>query len=123
MATISSHVLDAVRGDHAKGIRIECLRRENGSTVAPTKVFSVVADQSGRIAKTVEVDPDADHQFELVFHTAEYFSRFTGRDEDHQIMPEVVVRLTLTESDTKYHLPLVLSPHSYTVWWSGVSTI
>lgn len=123
MATISSHILDSVRGNHAQGIRVDCFRKENADAGAVAPIFSVFADVSGRISETVEFDPESDQQFELVFYVAEYFAAFADNVETLQIMPEIVVRVALPEPDTRYHLPLVLSPHSYTLWWSGVPSI
>lgn len=123
MATISSHVLDSIRGDHARGMRVDCFRRDGGPGGAATLVFSTTTDVSGRLTEEVEVNPGTGEGFELVFYTADYFSAFAAGVATQQIMPEVVVRVVLPEPDTKYHLPLVLSPHSYTLWWSGVSSI
>jgi len=125
MATLSSHILDSTRGDHARGIRVSCYRiiRENETTETRTEVFSVVADEQGRITQELALHSDLDSRFELVFHSAEYFASVDDSSSHHapmQIMPEVVVRLVIPEPDTRYHLPLVLSPHSCTFWWSGV---
>ena len=34
-------------------------------------------------------------------------------------MPVVVFRLRLSDPDARYHVPLIASPHGYSVWWSG----
>ena len=115
MATVSSHILDSVVGDHAQGIRVSCYRL--GSKHEKDQVFDVHATEEGRIAETVTVKNSA--EYELIFHTGEYFK---GLDlpEHEQIMKVVVVRMTLADEQARYHVPLVLSPHSYTIWWSGV---
>ena len=56
---------------------------------------------------------------ELVFHSADYFAAQTESAQKKQILNVVVVRITLPDPEMKYHIPLVLSPHSYTLWWSG----
>jgi len=120
MATVSSHILDSVVGDHARGIRVQLFRLSESADKEP--VFDTHADQDGRIAEEVNVDRSS--EYELVFHSAAYFARRADYcnplpADGRQIIRVVVVRLTLPDAATKYHLPLVLSPHSYTIWWSG----
>lgn len=118
MATISSHVLDSVIGTHAAGIRVECLRRDvNGVT---TPVFDLAANEQGRIAETVDVEQDEQSvQYELVFHAKDYYAKHALPDDGYQIIRSVVLRLDLPDAQGNYHLPIMLSPHSYSVWWSG----
>ena len=74
MATLSSHVLDAVNGTHAAGVRVDCHRIGDDGRAEP--IFSVESGADGRIAATVEVDgADAGRVYELRFHTGEYFDR------------------------------------------------
>ena len=115
MATVSSHVLDSVSGDHARGIPVQCYLIN--SLTDRTLIFDVSASAEGRIAEEVEV-PDSSI-VELIFQSAEYFSNTGMRDDGIQIMPQVVVRLTLPDATAKYHVPIMLSPHSYSIWWSG----
>ncbi len=116
MAIVSSHILDSVAGTHAGGIRVElfCLHDDGTKEL----VFEVIANEEGRIAETIDIDnSNSTEQYELVFHTADYFpSPAMG---SRQVMDLVVVRLTLDNPEARYHIPLVLSPHSYTIWWSS----
>ena len=61
MAIISSHVLDSVIGDHAAAIKIGCFR-VNDTAGTRTSLFEVIANNEGRIAETVEVDPHEQRQ-------------------------------------------------------------
>jgi len=54
-----------------------------------------------------------------VFHTGDYFPVAVIAQGSHHNMQSVVVRISLPDPDARYHIPVVLSPHSYTVWWSG----
>ncbi|MEM7130783.1 MAG: hydroxyisourate hydrolase [Chloroflexota bacterium] len=117
MATISSHVLDSIVGTHASGIRIACVKLTETSR---EPLFDVIANEEGRIAESVETaSADGNTQYELVFHTAAYFDAQPATPPARQIMTEVVVRFTIPEPDEKIHIPLVLSPHSYSLWWSA----
>ena len=116
MATVSSHVLDSVSGDHASGIAVQCYLIN--SLTDRALIFDVVAIAEGRIAEEVEV-PDSS-SVELIFQSAEYFANNGTPDNGTQIMPQVVVRLSLTDATAKYHVPIMLSPHSYSIWWSNL---
>ena len=115
MANISSHVLDSVIGDHARAIAIDCVRVSDRSTV-----FSVIANDEGRISESVQIA--ANTEYELVFHTAAYFAGRNKLPSDGgQILNSVVVRLQLPDPNGKYHIPVMIAPHSYNIWWSGVN--
>ena len=118
MATISSHVLDSVIGTHAAGIRVECYSRSSNDT--SDLLFDVVASAEGRISENILTSStDTTTEYELVFHSADYYQSASLPDDGYQILNKVVLRITLPESDANYHLPIMLSPHSYSVWWSG----
>ena len=115
MATVSSHILDSVHGTHAAGIRCQLFRldKEEGRDL----VFDVKADQEGRIQEEVEVEnATRDAEYELVFFSEAYF-------EMHSIttgsaVETIVIRFTMNDAHKRYHLPVMLSPHSYSAWWS-----
>ena len=117
MATISSHVLDSIIGDHAKYIRIECIKISADG--GRTGLFNTIANEQGRIAETVAVEDEKDVKYELIFHSAEYFSNQPDTPKSDQIMPEIVVRFLIPNPDGKIHIPVMLSPHSYSTWWSA----
>ncbi|MDH3535079.1 MAG: hydroxyisourate hydrolase [Gammaproteobacteria bacterium] len=111
---MSSHVLDSVSGSSADGIRCQLfqLSGENERRL----LFDVNADREGRIAETVEINAsNRASEFELVFHGSDYFAG-QGLAVD-SIVNNVVIRFVMDE-DRRYHLPVMLSPHSYSTWWS-----
>lgn len=118
MATISSHVLDSVIGNHASGIRVECRYLVEGKS--SQLVFDKIASDEGRISETVDCEQWGDNpEVELIFHSAAYYELISLPDDGYQIMERIVVRISLPDPVGKYHLPIMLSPHSYSVWWSG----
>ncbi len=116
MATVSSHVLDSVRGTHAAGIRCQLYRRLRD---APSElVFDVKADTEGRISEEVEVEKATrDAEYELVFHNGAYFSMQSSRFDT--VVETIVIRFVITDNHKRYHLPVMMSPHSYSTWWSS----
>ncbi len=113
MATLSSHVLDSLQGTHAAGIRCRLFRVDDEGR---TEVFDVRADHEGRILQEFAAATDgATTEFELVLQAAEYFA---GQDlEVSGCVREVVLRF-VAEDSGRYHLPVMLAPHSYSAWWS-----
>ncbi len=113
MASLSTHVLDSLRGTHAAGIRCVLCRLDGDSRVP---VFDVVADSEGRITQPLELAADiVAAEFELVLHAADYFAE-QGLDSTG-CLREIVLRFVVDE-DRRYHLPIMLAPHSYSTWWS-----
>lgn len=112
MAQVSSHILDSVSGKSAAGIRCQLFRIVGDA--ARLAVFDVFADAEGRINETVVIDESSiGGEFELMMHAADYFGT---RDA---VLPCVVIRLVINDANRRYHLPVMLSPHSYSTWWSG----
>ncbi|MFT5221085.1 MAG: 5-hydroxyisourate hydrolase [Planctomycetota bacterium] len=115
MATISSHILDSLNGLSASGIRVELFRLDGE---ARTRLFDVSAGDEGRIVEAVDIgDAVSSREYELIFHGGDYFARCHGLNSDAQRV--VVLRFTMPEADKRYHMPIMLSPHSYSVWWSS----
>lgn len=116
MATVSSHILDSVSGDHATGVRCQ-LFRLNKETDRQL-VFDVKADDEGRISESVEIEKaNREAKFELVIHNAAYFS-MQSIDGDSMV-ETIVIRFAMNDKHKRYHLPVMLSPHSYSTWWSS----
>ena len=107
MAIVSSHILDSVTGKSAAGIRVEliCLVSDKERRT----VFDVLSDDEGRISETVEVE---DIEYELIFHVADHFS------VEHSPVSKAIVRFSMRDSNKRYHMPMMLAPHSHSLWWS-----
>lgn len=115
MATVSSHILDSVTGADAAGIRCELYRV--GETGVREPVFDVRADADGRIGERVKLDgATSGSEFELVLHGADYF-RAQGIRPNSKVSV-VVLRFRMDDDSKRYHMPVMLAPHSYSTWWS-----
>ena len=118
MAIVSTHTLDAVQGAHAGGIAVTLVKlAKDGSR---TTLFRKETDPGGRLLEEIDaVAIDTEAQYELVFETGAYFTtRLPSRDA-HQIVNEVVLRFAMPDAKAKYHLPVILAPNGYSVWWSS----
>ena len=114
MAIISSHTLNGTDGTHAGGIAVRLMNPDG------TLLMGGEMDEGGRLTLNVEaelIDPSA--SYELVFETAAYWEARSIPREGPQILREVVIRFSMPDPDGRYHLPVILSPNSYSVWWSA----
>ena len=96
--TISTHVLDAQRGRPATGVTVE-LRRQDGTVVATAET-----NADGRV--TGWGDGLEAGVYRLVFHTIDIAPFF----------PEVVLTFHYEDPAQHYHVPLLVSPWSYSTY-------
>jgi 5-hydroxyisourate hydrolase len=105
MSTLSTHVLDAVSGLPATGVRV-ALHRRNGQGWQP--LGEAVTDDDGRVRDLAPGGLGAG-VYRLVFATGDYFAA-TGRSGFY---PEVPVVFEVTDPGRHHHVPLLLSPFGY----------
>ena len=116
MAMITSHVLDSISGSHAAGIRCQLYRLQKDA--APELVFDLKADAEGRISEEVEVEhATRDAEFELVFHSEAYFEMCSISADT--VVEKIVIRFAITDDHKRYHMPIMISPHACSAWWSS----
>lgn len=104
MAQISTHVLDAVTGRPAVGVPV-ALTGADGALLAEAST-----DSDGRISDLHAGELSGIYR--LRFDTAAYFTaqNVTG------FYPEIVVAFDITDSASKYHVPVLLSPYAYSTY-------
>jgi 5-hydroxyisourate hydrolase len=113
MGRLSTHVLDTSRGLPAAGMRIELLRG-SGSSARP--LVSVAANRDGRTdGPLLEGDDLAPGSYQLVFHVGEYF-RARGHPDAGRFLDLVPVSFMIDDPQGNYHVPLLVSPWSYTTY-------
>ncbi len=104
MTGISTHVLDAALGHPAAGVPVALTTPDGASHTG-------VTDADGRVG-ALTTDPPGPGVHRLTFDTAAYFAA-TGRTGFH---PEVTVAFEVTDDRPHVHVPLLLSPYSYTTY-------
>jgi 5-hydroxyisourate hydrolase len=108
---LTTHVLDTARGRPASGVAIELVRDPEGDrrTVASTRTNS-----DGRTdAPLLEGDALEPGAYELVFDVGSYFAD-SGLDAgEPAFLDSVPVRFQIADSGAHYHVPLLVSPWSY----------
>jgi 5-hydroxyisourate hydrolase len=118
MAVVTSHLLDSVFGTHAGGVGIHLLRIDRSGI--RTVLFERETDPGGRLNERVEIAPEnSGTDYELVFQTGRYFAAQSLLQPAGQIVKEIVIRFAMPDPKASYHIPLMIAPNSYSVWWSG----
>lgn len=105
--SLSSHVLDAVRGAPAAGVSIRWERRTDGDWET---VAQAVTDDDGRVSGWDGATTAGVHR--LVFDTGDYFAA----QDTATFYPEVVVVFEVADADAHHHVPLLLSPFGYSTY-------
>ena len=107
MSTLTTHVLDTMRGRPAAAMQIE--------------LWSIAGD-APRLLKTIRTNSDGRTEapllvgneliagtYELVFFVGDYFG-------ERKFLDRVPVRFVISDATAKYHVPLLVSPWSYSTY-------
>ena len=113
MTKLTTHVLDVFSGRPGKGIKVE-LFFLNGDN--KEKINSIILNDDGRSDKPlVEKDKFKNGKYELIFYIGDYFKTITKQDQ-LQFLDDVVVRFGISNNKENYHVPLLVSPWSYSTY-------
>mgnify|MGYP001308469055 FL=1 len=112
MTKLTTHCLDTYSGKPAKGMKVEVYfvstKRE--------KINSIVLNDNGRSDKPlVEGINFKEGKYEFVFFVADYFKEITDLPRT-PFLSEVVIRFGISNPKEHYHVPLLVSPWSYSTY-------
>lgn len=117
MGKLTTHVLDTHSGMPAGGIRIEL--REITSVGSQLLGIHVTAE-NGRCAEPLLEDERLRQgRYELTFYLADYFRGRGVPLPDPAFVEEAIVRIGIAHPDQHYHVPLLITPWSYSVYRGG----
>ena len=115
LAGVTTHVLDVTIGRPAQGVRVELY--ELGSGSERKLVCDVVTNADGRTDKPlVSADEARAGRFELIFHAGDYFRRRRAELADPPFLDVIPIRFGLADLQAHYHVPLLVSPWSYSTY-------
>jgi hydroxyisourate hydrolase len=100
--SLTTHVLDTARGRPAAGVRIELFRLD-----PRTSLKTVVTNADGRTDEPLLTELEA-AAYELTFAVGEYFGE--------GFLDVVPVRFRIEDPGAHYHVPLLVSPWSYSTY-------
>jgi 5-hydroxyisourate hydrolase len=107
--SISTHVLDVMRGSPAAGLAVTLSRREPDG--GWKEVGESVTDADGRVPQLTDDELEAG-EYQLRFDTRPYFER-SGLDAFY---PEVLVVFNVADPSGHIHVPVLLSAYGYTTY-------
>ena len=109
---LTTHVLDTARGRPAAGIRLELFRLDLTSGERDL-IKETRTNADGRTGAPL-LDELESGVYELVFDVGEYFA---GEDvPDPPFLGRVPVRFGVADPASHYHVPLLVSPWSYSTY-------
>ena len=113
MTKLTTHVLDVYSGKPGKGIKVDLYYILNDQR---NKINSVVLNNDGRTNQPlVEGVNFKEGQYELVFFVGDYFKKITNLPKI-PFLNDVVVKFGISNSKEHYHVPLLISPWSYSTY-------
>tara|TARA_Y100000996_G_C22501493_1_gene634617 strand:- start:577 stop:927 length:351 start_codon:yes stop_codon:yes gene_type:complete len=113
MTKLTTHVLDVFSGKPGKDIKVDLYFIEGQKKV---KINSLQLNNDGRADKPlVENENFKVGKYELVFFVGDYFKNITDLDPI-PFLDEVVIRFGISNNKEHYHVPLLVSPWSYSTY-------
>ena len=112
MTKLTTHCLDTFSGIPAKGVKVEVY----SVSVKKEKLNSTTLNSSGRSDKPLlEGANFKEGQYEIVFFIGDYFKNLTNLPKT-PFLNEIVIRFGISNSNEHYHVPLLVSPWSYSTY-------
>lgn len=105
MSALTTHVLDTTRGCPARGMTIELWSIDQS-----TKLKTVRTNDDGRVDSPLLAGKEMiAGTYELVFFAGDYFG-------ERRFLDRVPIRFIISDATAKYHVPLLVSPWSYSTY-------
>ena len=113
MTKLTTHVLDVYSGKPGKGIKVDLYHVQNNKK---EKLNSVILNNDGRADKPlIEGSVFKEGQYELIFFVGDYFKKITNLPKI-PFLNEVVIKFGISNPSEHYHVPLLVSPWSYSTY-------
>jgi 2-oxo-4-hydroxy-4-carboxy-5-ureidoimidazoline decarboxylase len=112
---LSTHVLDTHAGRPAAGVSVE-LSEISAAGVTRTIARATTNDEGRTDPALVEGRPLPIGRYELRFAIGEYFARQTVLLADPPFLDTVPVQFAIADPEGHYHVPLLVTPWSYTTY-------
>jgi len=114
MGRLTTHVLDAAHGCPGSAIAIELFRVEGERL---EKVASAVTNADGRCdAPLLQGETYRSGVYQLQFSAGDYYRAKGVTLPDQAFLDVVVLRFGISAEQDHYHVPLLISPYSYSTY-------
>ena len=114
MTKLTTHVLDIYSGKPGKGIKVDLYYYENDNQ--KSKINTIILNNDGRSEKALIEGVDfKEGKYELIFFVGDYFKKITEISKI-PFLDDVVVKFGISNIKEHYHVPLLVSPWSYSTY-------
>jgi 5-hydroxyisourate hydrolase len=114
MGKLTTHVLDTANGRPGSGIKVELFALA-GDTRRALK--TATTNRDGRCDEPLLEDAAfVAGEYELVFHAGDYFASLGTQLPQPRFVDRVVLRFGVADPGAHYHVPLLVSPWSYSTY-------
>ncbi len=116
MGQLTTHVLDISAGLPAAGLAVEL----HGSPDPHALIATVTTGTDGRVAAPLLAgDALRAGRYKLIFHLASYFRARGVALPEPPFIEEAVIEIGIAHPEQHYHVPLLITPWSYSVYRGG----
>ena len=114
MGKLTTHILDTANGMPGAEIKVILYRLEGDDV---KQIASTVTNDDGRTNSPLLADNQmVKGKYQLVFHTAAYFKQQGTSLDEIPFLDDVVIRFGIADTDAHYHVPLLVSPYSFSTY-------
>ena len=114
MTKLTTHVLDIYSGKPGKGIKVDLYYYQNDNQ--KIKITNIVLNDDGRSEKALIEGVDfKEGKYELIFFVGDYYKKITEISKI-PFLDDVVVKFGISNTKEHYHVPLLVSPWSYSTY-------
>ena len=114
MGKLTTHVLDTANGRPGAGIKVELFALAGDSRRA---LKTTITNDDGRCDQPLlEGDALVAGEYELVFAAGDYFASIGTNVPEPRFVDRVVLRFGIADAGAHYHVPLLVSPWSYSTY-------
>jgi 5-hydroxyisourate hydrolase len=114
MGKLTTHVLDTANGRPGAGIKVELFALAGDTRRALKTTFT---NDDGRCDEPLlEGDALVAGEYELVFGAGDYFASIGTKVPQPRFVDRVVLRFGVADAGAHYHVPLLVSPWSYSTY-------
>ena len=111
MGKLTTHILDTSMGTPAKEVEIKLYKRNDSSLKL---INSAKTNEDGRCnVPLLSGSLFEEGCYEIEFNIGHYYAT---KDIDCPFLKDVVIRFYISNSDENYHVPLLISPFSYSTY-------
>ena len=114
MTKLTTHVLDIYSGRPGKGIKVDLYYYKNNDQ--KIKINTIILNNDGRSDQAlIEGENFKEGKYELIFFIGDYFKEITNIPKI-PFLDDVVVKFGISNIKENYHVPLLVSPWSYSTY-------